>query len=103
MLLNYMISWSIIMMILLGLFRLRSWYQVGVMGFLSWAILTFSWLLANRLADGTGLDLSLFNPLAQPDLYVSQGPAGWLILLVVPIGWLAPLVGANVAERLGSA
>lgn len=103
MLLNYMIFWSLVMMILLGLFRLQSWYQFGVMGFLSWVTLTLSWLLANQLADGTGLDLNLFNPIAQPDLYISQGPAGWLILLVVPFGWLAPLVGVNVAERLGTA
>ncbi len=102
MLLNYMIFWSIVMMMLVGLVRLRSLIQFGIMGTLSAATLLICWLLASSLADGTGLDISHFNPLAYPDLYISQGPTGWMILLVVPCGWLAPILGANAAERWGS-
>ena len=103
MLLNYMIFWSIIMMLFMGLLRLRSLYQFGIMGFLSWTTILLCWLVANQLADGTGLDISLFNPLANPHIYTSQGPIGWMILMIVPCGWLAPLLGANVAERWGTA
>ena len=99
MLLNYMIFWSVVMMILVGVVRLRSLHQFAIMGLLSGGIILLSWLIALQLADGTGLDLALFSPLAHPDLYIAQGPAGWLILMIVPCGWLAPILGVNVAER----
>lgn len=99
--LNYMIFWSMLMMLFIGLMRLRSFYQFGIMGFLSATMILLCWLLANQLADGTGLDIVIFNPLANPEIYMSQGPVGWMILMIVPCGWLAPLLGANVAERWG--
>lgn len=99
MLLSYMVFWSIMMMLLVGLVRLRSLHQFVIMGLLSGGIIMLSWMIAGRLAEGTGLDLTLFSPLAHPDLYVAQGPIGWLILMIVPCGWLAPVLGVNVAQR----
>ncbi|MFK7805235.1 MAG: hypothetical protein AB8G95_26625 [Anaerolineae bacterium] len=99
MLLNYMIFWSVVMMILVGFVRLRSLHQFAIMGALSAGIILISWVLAMQLASGTGLDLILFSPLSHPDLYIAQGPAGWMILMVLPCGWLAPIIGANAAER----
>ncbi|MEM9774013.1 MAG: hypothetical protein AAF902_05500 [Chloroflexota bacterium] len=101
MLLNYMIFWSVVMMMLVGLVRLRSLHQFAIMGLLSAGVLLISWMLANQLASGTGLDITLFNPLIYPELYIAAGPAGWMILMVMPCGWLAPILGANAAERWG--
>ena len=100
MLLNYMISWTTLMMFFMGLIKLRSLIQCCVMGVLSTSILVLTWILVNELLP-EGMDIASVNPLAQPDAYINAGMSGWLILIILPCGWLAPFLGANAAEKWG--
>jgi hypothetical protein len=37
--------------------------------------------------------------LMDPGAFVMSGPYGWLALLVMPCGWLGPILGLNLVER----
>lgn len=100
MLLNYMIAWTTLMMFFMGLIKLRSLIQCCVMGLLSTSTLVLTWILVNELLP-EGMDIAMVNPLAHPDAYINAGMSGWLILIILPCGWLAPFLGANAAEKWG--
>ncbi len=97
--LGYMIFWSIFMMIAIGATRLRNIRQFATMGAVSGLIVFIAYTLANHTAQQVGLDMLFFNPLAHPDIYMRHGLLGWLVLIIIPCGWLAPVIGLNAAQR----
>lgn len=99
MLLGYMIFWSTIMMVTLGATRLRHIRQFATMSAVTGLIVFIAYTLANHMAQTAGLDMMFFNPLAYPRLYLESGPLGWMVLMIVPCGWLAPVIGLNAATR----
>lgn len=96
----YMFCWSVAMVFMVGIWRLRSWSQVMVMLASSLLLVTFVHWLGGQLAQSAGLDVVTFSPLLYPELYLRQGVVGWAVLLVLPCGWLAPALGLNLAEKL---
>lgn len=99
MFLLYMLLWSVVMTAVVGIWNLRSWRQLFIMLTSSWSIILVAYLFAIELADNMGLDMLHFNPLLFPDIYFKQGLLGWLILLIIPCGWLSPSIGLNIAQR----
>jgi hypothetical protein len=96
----YMLSWSVAMLFMVGIWRLRSWSQVLVMLASSWLVVAFVHTLGGQLAQSAGLDVTTFSPLLYPELYLGQGLIGWAVLLVFPCGWLAPALGLNLAQKM---
>ncbi len=99
MLLGYMLMWSAVMTATLGFVRLQHWRQFVGMAAVSLLIVFTAYALAAQTASSIGLDLDFFNPIAYPNLYWAQGPLGWMVLMIVPCGWLAPVIGLNTAQR----
>lgn len=99
MLLGYMLFWSITMSLAIGFVRLKNWRQFTGMAVVSFLIVLTAYALAAQTARGIGLDLDFFNPLAYPNLYWAEGPLGWMVLMIIPCGWLAPVIGLNTAQR----
>ena len=96
----YMFCWSIVMVFMVGIWRLRSWSQVVLMLASSLLVVSFVHTVGSQLAQSAGLDMAVFSPLLYPEMYLRQGVIGWVILLVFPCGWLAPALGLNLAEKL---
>jgi len=95
-----MITWTTLMMFFIGLIKLRLLIQCCVMGLLSTSILILASVLVNELLHER-MDITVVNPLALPEAYINAGMSGWLILIILPCGWLAPFLGANAAEKWG--
>lgn len=101
MFLLYMLLWSVIMTGVVGAWHLRSWRQLFIMISTSWCIILIAYLCAIELVENLGLNMTSFNPLLFPEIYFKQGLIGWLILLIIPCGWLSPSIGLNIAQRWG--
>jgi hypothetical protein len=93
----YMTFWSVFMIIALGLGRLRNWRQMLVLALVTALILVLSQSLYTQLSISAGLDPS--GVLYASGDFLRQGPLGWLALLVMPCGWLGPMVGLNLIHR----
>lgn len=93
----YMTFWSIVMIIALGVWRLRHWGQVFVVAAITAFVLLISQSLFIQLSVSAGLDPS--QALSNPASFLSGGPLGWLALLVMPCGWLGPFVGFSLIQR----
>jgi hypothetical protein len=93
----YMTFWSVVVILAVGVWRLRDWLGVLAVSVVTLLVLMFSQALFVQLAVSAGLDPSL--ALADPGAYFRSGPLGWLALLVMPCGWLGPVVGMNLVER----
>ncbi|HFE65697.1 MAG TPA: hypothetical protein ENJ93_00420 [Chloroflexi bacterium] len=93
----YMSIWSIVMVLFFGMTRVRSGAQIVVMAAVAGLALLVSQMLFILLSESLGIvpDMALINP----GLYVAAGPAGWLALLVMPCGWLGPVLGLHVVNR----
>lgn len=93
----YMTIWSMIMMVTVGLWRIRSWAQFFVASLVTALILLISQSLFAHLSMTIGVypDLVLFDP----SHYIVKGPVGWLALLVMPCGWLGPVLGLHLVQR----
>ncbi len=93
----YMMIWSTVMILLLSIGRVRSVRRV-----LALVLVTAVTLF---LADAIFLQLSLIaglNPRTIADIpntYLAQGPIAWLALLIMPCGWLGPIIGLNILRR----
>ncbi|MEM9808159.1 MAG: hypothetical protein AAF959_23070, partial [Cyanobacteria bacterium P01_D01_bin.56] len=98
--LYYMHFWSLLIMVVLGLIRLRSLLQFCIMGIVSIGLLFMTWTLSLQLSEVLNISITAFSPITHPTLYFSD-VAGWLILVIFPVGWLAPLIGVLVAQRWG--
>jgi hypothetical protein len=93
----YMTFWSVFMIIALGLGRLRSWRQMLILALVTALILVLSQSLYTQLSISAGLDPS--GVLYAAGDFLRRGPLGWLALLVMPCGWLGPMVGLNLIHR----
>jgi hypothetical protein len=93
----YMIFWSTIIIIALGMWRLRNWGQVVIIALVSAFVLLVSQSLFIQLSLTAALEPeSVFST---PDAFLRSGPFGWLALLVMPCGWLGPFIGFNLVKR----
>lgn len=93
----YMSIWSIVMVLFFGVTRLRSGAQWMVMGAVAGLVLLVSQMLFSLLSESLGMAPNMV--MVNPGLYVAAGPAGWLALLVMPCGWLGPVLGLHIANR----
>jgi len=93
----YMVFWSVVMVLAMGMWRLRSWRGTAVVALVTFLILVVSQALFNQLALAAGVDPVL--AFTAPELFMRGGPAAWLALLVMPCGWLGPIIGANLVQR----
>lgn len=93
----YMIFWSIVMILALGIWRLRHWGHVLVVAGISALILIISQSLFIQFSLSAGVDPGLV--LTNPTLFMMSGPIAWLALLIMPCGWLGPFIGFNLVQR----
>lgn len=93
----YMAFWSFAVIFAVGVWRLRSLRHVVGMILVTLFVLMFSQALFIQLSISAGLDPSM--ALVNPGAFVMRGPYGWLALLVMPCGWLGPVLGLNLMER----
>jgi hypothetical protein len=61
-------------------------------------VLIISQTLFVQLAISANLNPS--DIFLAPERFLSTGLAGWLALLVMPIGWLGPFLGINLLHRM---
>jgi hypothetical protein len=92
-----MMFWSIIIILFLGLTRVRSLAQIIVASLITALVLLLSQVLFAEFSMAAGLypDLALTNP----HQFLAQGLMGWLALLILPCGWLGPIIGMHLAQR----
>ncbi len=93
----YMLFWSIVMIGLLGIGRLRYWQQWLMAGVGTVAILLISQTLFAQLSLSVGVDPNY--GIIAPSIYFNKGIMGWMSLLIMPCGWLAPIISLNAARR----
>lgn len=93
----YMALWSMVIILAVGVWRLHSWRHVVGMTLVTLLVLLFSQSLFVQLSVSAGLDPSM--ALANPGLFLASGPYGWFALLVMPCGWLGPVLGLNLVTR----
>jgi hypothetical protein len=93
----YMILWSGIMIIALGLGRVRNLGQIVVMSLVTAFVLLLSQSLYIQLSIAAGLEPS--SILHSSSDFLLSGPLGWLALMVMPCGWLGPVIGWNLVKR----
>ncbi|MFQ5399687.1 MAG: hypothetical protein ACE5E7_08830 [Anaerolineae bacterium] len=96
----YMAFWSITMIIAIGVWRLRSWGQMLVVTLVTALVLILSQSLFIQLSVSAGIDPG--SVLSSSEAFLRGGPVGWLALLVMPCGWLGPIIGFNLTRRLSS-
>lgn len=94
---TYMIIWTTLMILAVGLSRIRDIRQTVGVAVITILILILSQTLAGSLAGSIGLDANLI--FTNPELFLRSGPIGWLALLVMPCGWLGPIIGINLFHR----
>jgi len=98
MLSTYMTIWTLMMVMVIGLWRLQEWRQRAFIAVITLLILFISQTLYAQLAISAGL-----NPgdiFLTPERFIYTGPTGWLALLVMPTGWLGPFLGINLLHRM---
>lgn len=94
---QYMLFWSVVMILAVGSWRLRQWSDVIFLGLVTLIVLFVSRTLFIHLTIAANLDPSMI--LQSPFIFLRAGPYGWLALLVMPCGWLGPIVGMNLVQR----
>jgi len=94
---QYMLFWSIVMILAIGMWRLHQWGDILFVALTTAVVLFISHTLFVNLSLAANLDpgLALQNPFA----FLNGGLYGWLALLVMPCGWLGPIIGLNLVER----
>ena len=93
----YMTFWCAVLIMAMGLWRLRSWGQIMVVTVITAFVLLLSQSLFIQLAVSASLEPS--DALLVPERFLRAGPSGWLALLVMPCGWLGPIIGLSLVER----
>ena len=92
----YMIVWSVIMLLAFGILHLRSLKRLAVATAVTAFVILFSGAMFSRLSATIGVDPNLV--MLAPNLFIWSGPIGWLALIILPFGWLAPIVGLQSAR-----
>ena len=93
----YMTFWCAVLIMAMGLWRLRSWGQVMIVTVITAFVLLLSQSLFIQLAVAAGVAPS--DALLAPERFLLAGPSGWLALLVMPCGWLGPVIGLSLVAR----
>lgn len=93
----YMAFWSIIIILFLGLTRIRNLTQIIIASLITALVLLISQTLFAEFSAAAGLYPGL--ALSNPDHFLAGGLMGWLALLVLPCGWLGPIIGLHLAQR----
>ncbi len=93
----YMVFWSIAVILFLGLTRIRNLAQIVMVALITALVLIVSQALFAELSAVAGAYPGLVS--SNPSFYLNQGIAGWLALLVMPCGWMAPIIGLHLAQR----
>jgi hypothetical protein len=93
----YMVFWAMVMLGLLGIGRLRNGQQwvVAVVG--TALILMVSQTLFAQLSIFVGV--APLHGFVNPVSYLDKGLLGWMALLIMPCGWLAPILSLNMVRR----
>lgn len=92
---TYMLIWSIIFILIVGSFRIR--HMGRVLGALigSTLILGVAHALFTQLTASAGIAATA---VLTPSDYLAYGPFAWLALIVMPIGWLGPIISLNLMK-----
>lgn len=94
----YMSLWSLFMIFVLGLGRLRHWGQMFILALVTAVVVILSQSIFTQLSISAGLDPS--RVLVASGDFLRGGLLGWLALLVMPCGWLGPMIGWSLVHRL---
>lgn len=92
----YMTLWSSIIIVSVGAWRLRSWGKIFIVALVTALVLLISQSLFIQLALAAGVDPGV--ALSEPAAFLNKGPLGWLALLIMPCGWLGPIIGLNLVR-----
>lgn len=93
----YMSVWSVVMILVMGFTRVRHVPRLLVMSLITFLVLFLSQVLFEQLALSAGVAPNMI--LFDPGTFVSRGPIGWLALLIMPCGWLGPMLSLHLVER----
>jgi len=93
---QYMLFWSVIMILAIAVWHLRHWSDIIFIMFVTVFVLFISQTLFINLSLAANLDPSL--ALQDPFSFLRGGLYGWLALLVMPCGWLGPIIGLNLVQ-----
>lgn len=93
----YMVFWSVVMVLALSVIRVRAWQQRFLLLVVTAVVLFISQALFMQMAFTLGVDPN--TALSSPDQFMLKGPMGWLALMVMPCGWLGPIIGVHITER----
>lgn len=92
-----MTLWIVTVIAVLSVWRLRSWREIVVVAVVSGIILMFSQMVFYELVTAANIDPAYL--LSTNTAVLQAGPFGWLALLIMPLGWLGPLIGAGLVQR----
>lgn len=98
---TYMLFWSLLFIMAIGLWRLRDIGRLLIVLLVTGIIVLLSQTLFVHLSISAGI-----NPHAGvfiPGEYLAYGPLAWLALLVMPCGWLGPAAGLHLLQRWSGA
>lgn len=92
---TYMLIWSIIFVLIVGSFRIHHLSRLlgALLG--SALILGVAHLLFTQLSIAAGIEATV---VLSPSDYLSYGPLAWLALMVMPFGWLGPIISLNLMK-----
>ncbi len=93
----YMFYWSLIIIAAVGMWRLRNMGDVLLVTAVTALILLASRALFIHFTIAANLDPSMV--LLNPFIFLRGGLYGWLALIVMPCGWMGPIIGLNLVNR----
>lgn len=94
----YMGLWSLIIIGALSLWRVRRPAQLIAILIVTMFVLLLSQTLFLQLSQIAGIPIQNIDNL-QPAQYLQHGLFGWLALLILPCGWLGPMIGLNAVKK----
>ena len=93
----HMTIWTVFVIVILAFWRLRNWREVATVAVISGIILLFSQVMFLELTSAAGMDPARL--LSDNSAVLHAGPFGLLAVLVLPLGWLGPIIGAGLVNR----
>ena len=93
----YMTFWCAVLIIAMSLWRLHNLRQIVAVTLITAFVLLLSQSLFIQLAVSAGLEPG--DAFLAPARFLQAGPSAWLALLIMPCGWLGPIIGLSLIER----
>lgn len=93
----YMMTWSIVIIFATGAWRLRRWTDIGSVILVTAVILFITHILFQHFSLTAGISTNSTS--FDFNLYLRSGLSGWLALLVMPCGWLGPIIGLHLVQK----